>query len=188
MQFNIKDAKHREKLLFEIMYYIMGLKYMDRKKFLYIPEEYITDGGYPLGRIWAELKEAYEQNMLSEEEIRFLLNLRMQLTDSPYKKMEIWLNRADEAEEYYKVYGTLSMPNEIALCQCFHGFRYGLVGYAGQLCNLAVRIFQLVHKCHIFDKPQDEFQFLVHDSAQCFAKAGVENLIEIHVCIGVYWT
>lgn len=111
MQFNIKDAKHREKLLFEIMYYIMGLKYMDRKKFLYIPEEYVTEGGYPLGRIWAELKEAYEQNMLSEEEIRFLLNLRMQLTDSPYKKMEIWLNRADEAEEYYKVYGTLSMPN-----------------------------------------------------------------------------
>lgn len=111
MQFNIKDAKHREKLLFEIMYYIMGLKYMDRKKFLYIPEEYVTDGGYPLGRIWAELKEAYEQNMLSEEEIRFLLNLRMQLTDSPYKKMEIWLNRADEAETYYKVHGTLSMPN-----------------------------------------------------------------------------
>lgn len=70
-----------------------------------------TDGGYPLGRIWAELKEAYEQNMLSEEEIRFLLNLRMQLTDSPYKKMEIWLNRADEVEEYYKVHGTLSMPN-----------------------------------------------------------------------------
>lgn len=111
MQFNIKDAKHREKLLFEIMYYIMGLKYMDRKKFLYIPEEYVTEGGYPLGRIWAELKEAYEQNMLSEEEIRFLLNLRMQLTDSPYKKMEIWLNRADEAETYYKVHGTLSMPN-----------------------------------------------------------------------------
>lgn len=111
MQFNIKDAKHREKLLFEIMYYIMGLKYMDRKKFLYIPEEYVTDGGYPLGRIWAELKEAYNQNQLAEEEIRFLLKLRMQLTDSPQKKLEIWLNRADEAEEYYKVYGTLSMPN-----------------------------------------------------------------------------
>lgn len=84
---------------------------MDRKKFLYIPEEYVTDGGYPLGRIWAELKEAYNQNQLAEEEIRFLLKLRMQLTDSPQKKLEIWLNRADEAEEYYKVYGTLSMPN-----------------------------------------------------------------------------
>lgn len=111
MQFNIKDAKHREKLLFEIMYYIMDMRYTDRKKFLHIPEEYITDGGYPLGRIWAELKEAYNQNILSKEEIRFLLKLRMQLTDSPYKKMEIWLDRADEAEKYYKAHGTLSMPN-----------------------------------------------------------------------------
>lgn len=111
MQFNIKDSKDREKLLFEIMYYIMGLKYMDRKKFLYIPEEYVTEGGYPLGRIWAELKEAYEQNMLSAEDIRFLLMIRMQLTDSPQKKLGIWIDRADEAEIYYKAHGTLSMPN-----------------------------------------------------------------------------
>lgn len=111
MQFNIKDPKHREKLLFEIMYYIMGLKYMDRKKFLHIPEEYVTEGGYPLGKIWAELKEAYDQNMLSEEEIRFLLMIRMQLTDSPQKKLEIWLDRADEVEGYFKAHGTLSMPN-----------------------------------------------------------------------------
>lgn len=113
MQFNIKDPKDREKFLLEIMYYIMDVRYMDQKKFLHIPEEYISAGGYPLGKIWAELKEAYEQNMLSEEEIRFLLKIRMQLTDSPQKRLEIWLNRADEAEEYYKVYGTLSMPNTI---------------------------------------------------------------------------
>lgn len=84
---------------------------MDRKKFLYIPEEYVTDGGYPLGRVWAELKEAYDQNQLAEEEIRFLLMIRMQLTDSPQKKLEVWLNRADEAETYCKTHGTLSMPN-----------------------------------------------------------------------------
>lgn len=87
------------------------MKYTDRKKFLYIPEEYITDGGYPLGKIWTELKEAYDQNMLLEEDIRFLLMIRMQLTDSPQKKLGIWLNRADEVEEYYKAHGTLSMPN-----------------------------------------------------------------------------
>ncbi|MCM1235160.1 MAG: helicase associated domain-containing protein [Ruminococcus flavefaciens] len=113
MQFNIKDAKHREKLLFEVMYYIMGMRYTDRKKFLHIPEEYITEGGYPLGRIWAELKEAYNQNILSEEEIRFLIKIKMQLTDSPQKKLEIWLDRADEVEEYYKAHGTLSMPSTI---------------------------------------------------------------------------
>lgn len=116
MQFNIKDSQQREKLLFEIMYYIMDMRYTDMKKFLHIPEEYITEGGYPLGRIWAELKEAYNQNILLEEEIRFLLKLRMQLTDSPYKKMEIWLDRADEAEEYYKAHGTLSMPNTTLFC------------------------------------------------------------------------
>ena len=111
MQFNIKDEKHREKLLFEIMYYIMDMRYTDRKKFLHIPEEYITEGGYPLGRVLAELKEAYDQNLLSEEDIRFLLKIRMQLVDSPQKDLTIWLDREDEAEEYYKVHGTLSMPN-----------------------------------------------------------------------------
>ena len=111
MQFNIKNSQHREKLLCEIMYYIMEIGYKDMKKFLHIPEEYVTDGGYPLGEIWAELKEEYVQNELSEDDIRFLLKIRMQLTDSPQKKLEIWLDRADEAEIYYKAHGTLSMPN-----------------------------------------------------------------------------
>lgn len=111
MQFNIKDAKDREKLLLEIMYYIMDVRYMDRKKYISIPEEYITEGDYPLGLIWAELKEAYDQNLLAEEEIRFLLKIRMQLADSPQKDLGIWLDRADEVEVYYKEHGTLSMPN-----------------------------------------------------------------------------
>lgn len=111
MQFNIKDSQHREKLLCEIMYYIMEIGYKDMKKFLHIPEEYVTDGGYPLGEIWAELKEEYVQNELSEDDIRFLLKIRMQLTDSPQKKLGVWLDRAEEAEGYYKAHGTLSMPN-----------------------------------------------------------------------------
>ena len=111
MQFNIKDEKHREKLLCEIVYYIIEIEYKDIKKFLHIPKEYITEGGYPLGRIWAELKEAYDQNLLSEEEIKFLLKIRKQLTDSPQKDLTIWLDRADEAEEYYRAHGSLSMPN-----------------------------------------------------------------------------
>ena len=91
MQFNIKDPKDREKFLLEIMYYIMDMGYMEQRKFLHIQEEYISAGGYPLGRIWAELKEAYNQNQLAEEEIRFLLKIRMQLTDSPQKDLCIWL-------------------------------------------------------------------------------------------------
>lgn len=111
MQFNIKEPKDREKLLLEIMYYIMDMSYTDRKKFLHIPEKYITDGGYPLGRIWADLREAYDQNLLAEEEIRFLLKIRMQLADSPQKDLETWLNRADEAEIYFKEHGSLLMPS-----------------------------------------------------------------------------
>lgn len=113
MQFNIKDPKDREKFLLEIMYYIMDAGYLEQKKFLHIPEEYISAGGYPLGLIWAELKEAYNQNQLAEEEIWFLLKIRMQLTDSPQKDLCIWLGRADEVEVYYKEHGTLSMPNTI---------------------------------------------------------------------------
>lgn len=124
MQFNIKDPKDREKLLIEIMYYIMDMKYTDRKKFLYIPEEYVTDGGYPLGLIWAELKEAYNQNQLAEEEIWFLLKIRMQLTDSPKKDLRIWLDRADEAETYYKAHGTLSMPNTTLFCDGVSMFQW----------------------------------------------------------------
>ena len=65
----------------------MDAGYLDQKKFLHIPEEYISAGGYPLGLIWAKLKEAYNQNQLAEEEIWFLLKIRMQLTDSPQKDL-----------------------------------------------------------------------------------------------------
>ena len=111
MQFNINDAKNREKLLCEIVYYIMTLGYKDMRKFLHIPADYVSEGGFELGRVWAELKEAYIQNNLSEDDIRFLLKIKMQFTDSPQKDLQIWLNRADEVEEYYKEHGTLSMPS-----------------------------------------------------------------------------
>ncbi len=111
MQFNIKDAQHREKLLCEILYYVMTIGYKDIRKFLHIPEEYITEGGFPLGRVWAGLKESYDQNKLSEDEIKFLLKLRMPLTESSQKDLGAWLDRADEVEEYYREHGTLSMPN-----------------------------------------------------------------------------
>ena len=45
MQFNIKDPKDREKFLLEIMYYIMDAGYLEQKKFLHIPEEYVSAGG-----------------------------------------------------------------------------------------------------------------------------------------------
>ncbi|GFI15213.1 hypothetical protein IMSAG249_02326 [Lachnospiraceae bacterium] len=111
MRFNIKDAKQREKLLCEIVYYIMTIGYKDIRKFLHIPADYVTEGGFELGRVWAELLEDYNQNLLTEEEVRFLLKIRMQLTDSPQKELGIWLDRAGEVEEYAKIHGTLSMPN-----------------------------------------------------------------------------
>lgn len=111
MQFNIKDVKQREKLLCEIVYYIMTIGYKDIRKFLHIPKDYVTEGGFALGEIWEELLEAYNQNQLMEDEIRFLLKIRMQLTDSPQRDLGIWLDRADEVEEYFKTHGTLSMPN-----------------------------------------------------------------------------
>lgn len=111
MQFNIKDAKQREKLLCEIVYYIMTTGYKARRKLLYIPADYVTEGGYGLGEIWDGLLESYNQNQLSGEEIRFLLGIGMPFTDSPKKNLRLWMDRADEAETYFKEHGTLSMPN-----------------------------------------------------------------------------
>lgn len=111
MQFDIKNQEDRNKLSYEAAFYVMTLGYQSRKKFLYIPEEYTTEGGYALGRVWAGLQDDYSQNKLEAEDIRFLLKIKMPLADSPQKELGIWLDRADEAEKYYKEHGTLSMPN-----------------------------------------------------------------------------
>ena len=111
MQFDIKNQDDRNKLSYEAAFYVMTLGYQNRKKFLYIPEEYTTEGGYALGRVWAGLQDDYSQNKLEAEDIRFLLKIKMPLADSPQKELGIWLDRADEAEKYYKEHGTLSMPN-----------------------------------------------------------------------------
>ena len=111
MQFDIKNEEDRNKLSYEAAFYNMTLEYQSMKKFLYIPEEYITEGGFPIGRVWAELRNDYDQNRLGAEDIRFLLKIKMPLADSPQKELDTWLDRADEVEKYYKEHGTLSMPN-----------------------------------------------------------------------------
>lgn len=111
MQFDIKNKEHRKKLACEAAFYMLSLEYKNIGKFLYMPEEYVTKGGFPLGKIWVNLQELYRQNKLTKEEIRFLLKLKMRLADSPQKKLDVWLDRADEVEEFYKEHGSLSMPN-----------------------------------------------------------------------------
>lgn len=111
MQFDIKKKEDRDKLSYEVAFYIMTIGYQNMKKFLYIPVEYITDGGFALGKVWADLQEEYDQNRLEADDIRFLLGVKMPLADSSQKDLGIWLDRADEAEVYYKEHGTLSMPN-----------------------------------------------------------------------------
>ena len=110
MQFDIKSKKDRTRLSYEVAFYIMQLGYQNLTRFLYIPKEYKTEGGFPLGRIWAGLRDLYIENKLSEEEIEFLLNLRLQLADSPLIDLELWIAKADEVEAYYKEHGTLTMP------------------------------------------------------------------------------
>jgi len=111
MQFDIKNEKHREKLLCEIAYYMMMTGYKKARKFLFIPNDYVTEGGFELGKIWAGLQDLYNQNKLSEDDIKFLIRLRMQFPDSPKKDLKKWIDRAEETEDYYKEHGTLSMPN-----------------------------------------------------------------------------
>ena len=79
MQFDIKNKEDRNKLSYEVAFYIMTLGHQNMKKFLHIPEEYITEGGYALGRVWADLQDDYNQNRLEEDDIRFLLKIKMPL-------------------------------------------------------------------------------------------------------------
>lgn len=111
MQFDIKNKEDRNKLSYEVAFYIMMFGHQDMKRFLYIPYDYVTEGGFPLGSVWEGLQDSYRRNQLSEDEIRFLLKLKMQLADSPQKNLKIWMDRADEVEEYYRAHGSLSMPN-----------------------------------------------------------------------------
>lgn len=111
MQFDIKNKEDRNKLSYEVAFYIMMFGRQDMKRFLYIPNDYVTEGGFPLGSVWEGLQDSYRRNQLSEDEIRFLLKLKMQLADSPQKNLKIWMDRADEVEEYYRANGSLSMPN-----------------------------------------------------------------------------
>ena len=66
---DIKNEEDRNKLSYEAAFYNMTLEYQSMKKFLYIPEEYITEGGFPIGRVWAELRDDYDQNRLGGQRI-----------------------------------------------------------------------------------------------------------------------
>lgn len=111
MQFDINNKEHRGRLACEIAFYIMNKGYREAKKFVDIPVDFVTEGGFPLGRIWADLSEQFQQGKLSDESIKFLLGIKKQFFDSPKKDLEKWMDRADEAGGYYKKHGTLSMPN-----------------------------------------------------------------------------
>lgn len=108
----INDEASSEKLTLETLYYKMETGFKNNNgKYLVIPADYVAKEDFELGKEWEKLWEQYQQNQLSEKQIRFLLELGMQLLDSPKKNLWRWMNRADEVEAYYKEHGTLSMPN-----------------------------------------------------------------------------
>lgn len=111
MRFDIKNEAHRKKLRNELAFYSLASDYKGAGKFLHISEDYVTEGGFPLGRICKRLRDDCQQGRLDADDIRFLLELRMPLADSPKKNLRIWLDRADDAEAYYHKHGTLSMPS-----------------------------------------------------------------------------
>lgn len=111
MQFDIENIEHRNKLACEVAFYIMNREYGNSKKFVDIPIDYITNGGYPLGKIWSNLSEQFQQGEISDDSIKFLIGLRKQFCDSPKKDLKKWMDKAEEADNYYKNHGTLSMSD-----------------------------------------------------------------------------
>lgn len=111
MQFDINNEEHRNKLACEVAFYIINRDYREAGKFVDIPIDFVTEGGYPLGKIWNDLSEQFQQGELSDDSIKFLIALRKQFFDSPQKDLKKWMDRAEETEDYYKDHGTLSMPD-----------------------------------------------------------------------------
>ena len=111
MQFDINNKEHRNKLACETAFFIMNKGYREVKKFVDIPVDFVTEGGFELGKIWKALSEQFRQGKLSDDSIRFLLGLKKQFFDSPKKDLKKWMDRAQEVQGYYKKHGTLSMPN-----------------------------------------------------------------------------
>ena len=86
MQFDINNEEHRNRLACEMAFYIMNKNYRETKKFVDIPVDFVTEGGFELGRIWNELSEQFQQGELSDSSIRFLLGIKKQFFDSPKKR------------------------------------------------------------------------------------------------------
>lgn len=88
MQFDINNEEHRNRLACETAFYIMNKNYRETKKFVDIPVDFVTEGGFELGRIWNELSEQFQQGELSDSSIRFLLGIKKQFFDSPKKTLK----------------------------------------------------------------------------------------------------
>ena len=102
MQFDINNKEHRNKLACETAFFIMNKGYREVKKFVDIPVDFVTEGGFELGKIWKALSEQFRQGKLSDDSIRFLLGLKKQFFDSPKKDLKKWMDRAQEVQGYYK--------------------------------------------------------------------------------------
>ncbi len=124
MQFNINNEEHRNKLACEVAFYIMETEYKKTKKYVDIPYDFVSEGGFPLGKIWAGLLKQFGQGKLSDEDIEFLMRLRMNFSDTPKKDMKKWMERAKEAKGYYEKHGTLSMPNDTKFDNGMSMFRW----------------------------------------------------------------
>lgn len=110
MQFDIENTEHRNKLACEVAFYIMNRE-RNSKKFVDIPIDFVTEGGYPLGKIWSDLSDKFQQGELSDDSIKFLIGIKKQFLDTPKKDLKKWMDKAEEADNYYKNHGTLSMPD-----------------------------------------------------------------------------
>lgn len=60
MQFDIENADHRNKLACEVAFYIINREYREVRKFVDIPADFVTEGGYPLGEIWNNLSKQFQ--------------------------------------------------------------------------------------------------------------------------------
>ncbi len=92
--------------------YELAKKYYNEHGNLFIPKTYVTDKGINLGVWLANQKAFHNQNMLSNEKIELLEQIKIvwSIRQSKKKNQLGWSTYYDIASKYYKKYGNLLIP------------------------------------------------------------------------------
>lgn len=105
----LENEELKRELLVALAEYTSTIGYRDTRKYIHVPEDYITSTGFPLGEKCKEIQWLFEHNKLTDEKIRFYLVCKIQFLSDPHQDLGKWMDKADEVEDYCKEHKTSSI-------------------------------------------------------------------------------